>query len=166
MAVAEKAGDNFDQADEAYFGSMTIKEESPMLTVSPMLRSKIPLGVNKQVSDITFLSAEFEDAVNQPMLQSTLGVERSFAISTKRATPMLRSPVLSPRQEERKNSNERKPAKGLGDTMSSLASFANMEARFTAKTPFGEMAATYRSPSTEESEASGSDSDPSVDNME
>ena len=73
---------------------------------------------------------------------------------------------MSPRHEDRKNSNERKPAKGLGDTMSSLASFANLEARFTSKTPFGEMAATNRSPSTEESEASGSDSDPSVDNME
>ena len=43
-----------------------------------------------------------------------------------------------------------------------------MDARFTMKTPFGEAAlASNRSPSTEEEScASGSDSDPSVDNME
>ena len=64
------------------------------------------------------------------------------------------------------NSNDTKKPKGPGDSVSSLASFANLEARFPAKTPFGETNATYKSPSTEESEASGSDSDPSVDNME
>ena len=56
--------------EEPYFGSMTIvNEEKPMLTISPMMRAKVPLDINKQVSDLTFLSHDFDDiVVSQPKL--------------------------------------------------------------------------------------------------